>query len=93
MIDQALTDLALEKLGALLGPERARVVFGEVMAEARLTQSARAQNLLTFAEALQQRGGVEGAVGSILGFQALLRGATRPATRAGRAEGGTETKR
>jgi hypothetical protein len=84
-MDQALTDLALEKLGALLGAERARVVFQEVLTEARLEEIGRAQDLLTFGDTLKSRGGVEGAVGSILGFQALLRGAGRSAPKGGRA--------
>ena len=77
-MDPSLTDLALEKLTRVLGPERGRVVFRDGLEEARLQRIGSAQDLLTFADALQRRGGVEGAVGSILGFQALLRGAARP---------------
>jgi hypothetical protein len=73
------------KIGSLLGKERAEVVFREVLAEARIQEIRSSQDLFAFSEAMQRRGGVEGAVGSILGFQALLRGAVRPASaKAGR---------
>lgn len=77
-MEASLTDLALEKLTTVLGPERGRAVFDEAMAESRVTKIATAQDLLALADVIQRRGGVEGAVGSILGFQALLRGAGRP---------------
>jgi hypothetical protein len=79
-MDQALTDLALGKIGALLGPERAETVLRQVLEEARIREIKHAQDLFAVGEALQRRGGVEGAIGSILGFQALLRGAVRPAS-------------
>ena len=74
-MDRALTDLALAKIDGLLGKERGRVLFGAVLKEAGLTEIRHAADLLDFGEALQRHGGVEGAVGSILSFQALLRGA------------------
>jgi len=77
-MDVSLTDLALEKLTTVLGPERGHAVFKEALAESRVSTIASPQDLLTLADAIQRRGGVEGAVGSILGFQALLRGAGRP---------------
>jgi len=75
--DRALTDLAVGKIDALLGAERGRVLFDGVLKEAGLKEIRHARDLLSFGEALQKHGGVEGAVGSILSFQALLRGATR----------------
>lgn len=82
-MEPSFTDLALEKLTTVLGPDRGRTVFDESLAETRMAEILSAQDLLTLADAIQRRGGVEGAVGSILGFQALLRGAGRP-RRAGR---------
>jgi hypothetical protein len=69
----------------VLGPDRGREVFRQGLAETRMAGIGSAQDLLTLADAIQRRGGVEGAVGSILGFQALLRGAGRPRASASRA--------
>lgn len=76
-MDAPLTDLALEKLTNVLGPDRASAVLRGILAEAGLPHISTPQDLMVFAETLQRRTGVEGAVGSILGFQALLRGASR----------------
>ena len=74
-IDPSFAELAHLKIETLLGEARGRALFDVVLREARLTEISDAVDLLDFGEALQKRGGVEGAVGSILRFQALLRGA------------------
>jgi hypothetical protein len=76
-INRELTDLAVGKIDALLGAARGRVLFDLVLKETGLTAIRHARDLLNFGETLQKHGGVEGAVGSILSFQALLRGAKR----------------
>lgn len=76
-IDPSFADLAHAKIDALLGEARGRALFDEVLRDAGLTEIRHAFDLLDFGEELQKRGGVEGAVGSILSFQAMMRGAKR----------------
>ncbi|MEZ4407993.1 MAG: hypothetical protein R3A52_16185 [Polyangiales bacterium] len=75
--------LALSKLVRVLGAARGRRVFDETLASAELTTITTAEELFVFSEALARHpGGIEAAVGAMLGVSAVLRGAKgRAATR------------
>ena len=68
--------LALKKMAAVLGPERAALLMGRILSERRI-ELRTPQDLLTFSEALSLQGGFEGAVGAMLGVAAVMRGAGR----------------
>ncbi|MDB4932918.1 MAG: hypothetical protein JWM10_5402 [Myxococcaceae bacterium] len=72
----ALRDLALAKLTRVLGAERGRRVYDEVLAEAGLAAVGSADDLYAFSACLSRRGGFEAAVGGLLGVAAVLRGAS-----------------
>jgi hypothetical protein len=72
----ALRDLALEKLTRVLGAERGRRVYDDVLAESGLAEVGTADELYAFSEFLSRRGGFEAAVGGLLGVAAVLRGAS-----------------
>ena len=75
----SFADLALEKLGRVLGPARGRLVFDEVLAAGDIKEIHTANDLYRFGELLQKRVGFESAVGALLTVAALLRGANASA--------------
>ncbi|MDO9020975.1 MAG: hypothetical protein Q8S73_13495 [Deltaproteobacteria bacterium] len=72
----ALRAFALEKLTRVLGAEKGRRVFADVLSEAKLPDVSTPDDLYVFSECLSRRGGFEAAVGGLLGVAAVLRGAT-----------------
>jgi hypothetical protein len=75
----SLAALALEKLTRVLGAERGRRVFDEVLAASQLTVLESPDDLYAFSVHLGRRGGFEAAVGAMLGVTAVLRGANASA--------------
>ena len=73
----ALRDVALQKMVAVLGRERAERLLAQILAEHDLVLHT-ADDLYTFAMRLQAFGGFEGAVGAMLGVTAVMRGASGP---------------
>ncbi|MDP3220422.1 MAG: hypothetical protein Q8S73_40385 [Deltaproteobacteria bacterium] len=71
-----LPDLALDKLTRVLGAEKGRRVYGDVLSDAGLTEILTADDLYVFSEHLSRLGGFEAAVGGLLGVDAVLRGAS-----------------
>lgn len=69
--------LALTKMSAVLGPERAERLLRSISAELGITLLT-PQDLYRFSEALGRYGGFEAAVGAMLGVSAVIRGATPP---------------
>jgi len=67
--------LALEKMGAVLGPARARELYTQLCERHRLTLKT-ADDLYRFGAALAQLGGFEGAVGALLTVRAVMNGAS-----------------
>jgi hypothetical protein len=73
--DDALAQLALEKLVRVLGPARGRRLFDDVLAELGLERLATPDDLYAFGQRLGARGGFEAAVGSLIEVAAVVRGA------------------
>ena len=71
-------DLAIEKMTSVLGESRARQLTAQILAEAGL-QLDTADDLHAFSRELAKLPGFEGAVGAMLGVQAVLHGAARRA--------------
>ena len=69
--------IALTKMTAVLGAERARQLIALLVTQPGVT-IATADDLLHFAETLVQLGGFEGAVGALLTVIAVMRGASGP---------------
>ena len=70
-----LRQLALDKMSAVLGPDRARRLMQQILD--RLEFELRTpHDLMRFAEEMTALGGFEGAVGAMLGVVAVVRGAT-----------------
>lgn len=69
--------LALEKLGRVLGTARARQLYDRLVAQHRL-EMREMSDLFKLADALGAMGGIEAAVGAMLGVAAVLRGARQP---------------
>ncbi len=67
--------LALGKMSAVLGPERARQLMRQLLDELRI-ELRTPQDLLRLSEHMSRLGGFEGAVGAMLGVAAVIRGAT-----------------
>ena len=65
--------LALTKMERVLGRERARHLLTRILEERRMELRTNA-DLLRLSEALTALGGIEGAVGAMLGVTAVLRG-------------------
>lgn len=66
--------LALDKMSSVLGPDRARRLMERLLAKLGLALDT-PQELMRFADELTRMGGFEGAVGAMLGVQAVMRGA------------------
>jgi hypothetical protein len=80
-----LGELARAKLVKVLGPERGERVFRETLDELALDELATPDQLYAFSERLGTLGGIEAAVGALLGVAAVVRGAAgRPAAGAAR---------
>jgi hypothetical protein len=82
--DEDLGALALSKLTRVFGPERGARLHREVLREMGIEQLDRPDDLQAFARVLGGRGGMEAAVGGLLGVAATLRGAADPATASSR---------
>ena len=67
--------LALAKLRRILGDEKGAACHREAMASLEVGELATPQDLLDFGRALERRGGMAAAVGTLLIVQAVLRGA------------------
>jgi hypothetical protein len=70
-----IQQLALQKMSAVLGADRARQLQQRILDDLRLELRS-PQDLLRFSEALSRLGGFEGAVGAMLGVTAIMRGAS-----------------
>lgn len=68
-------ELATEKLTKVLGRARASEVMGRVLTKLQIAQLRTPEELHRFSIALLDEGGFEGAVGGLLGLQAILLGA------------------
>jgi len=68
-------ELAHSKLALVFGDDKAERLVREVVAEGALAEILTAQDLLLFSDELKKMGGFEATVGSMLGLQAVLRGA------------------
>ncbi|MDC0719690.1 hypothetical protein [Nannocystis bainbridge] len=64
--------LALEKVGRVLGPGRARTLLQAFLARADKLALVTTDDLQAFGEALGAHGGIEQAVGALLMVQAVL---------------------
>ncbi len=69
-----LHGLAFTKMANVLGEERARILLERHLAELGI-ELRTPQDLLRLSESLTQMGGIEAAVGAMLGVAAVLRGA------------------
>lgn len=69
-----LRQLALDKMTAVLGRQRAEQLYARILAEQGL-ELRTPQDLYAFSQVLSQRGGFEGALGAMLGVAAVIRGA------------------
>lgn len=72
----SLRAFALEKLTRVLGADKGRRVYADVLSEAKLAEVNTPDDLYVFSECLSRRGGFEAAVGAMLGVAAVLRGAS-----------------
>jgi len=70
-----LQALALEKMTKILGEDKGRDLFGSVLTELGMERIRTADDLYRFSTALSRHGTMEKAVGAILGFNALKKGA------------------
>ena len=59
----------------VLGPDRGTRVYAETLADMKLEQLSTADELYAFSERLAVLGGIEAAVGALLGVAAVVRGA------------------
>ena len=66
--------LALAKMSAVLGPERADRLLRSILHDLGI-ELRTPQDLFRFSEDLSRHGGFEGAVGAMLGVAAVMRGA------------------
>lgn len=73
-----LDELARSKLVKVLGPERGARVFESTLAGLALPSIATPDHLYALSEKLVAMGGMEAAVGALLGVAAVIRGAERP---------------
>lgn len=67
--------VALEKLGRVLGPERAQTVLRETMLRAGLRALDTPDDLFRLGCTIETIGGFAGTVGSLLALHAVMRGA------------------
>ena len=72
----SLEELARSKLVKVLGPDRGQRVYGETLRELELAGIDSPDALYAFGEYLTRQGGIEAAVGAMLGVAAVVRGAT-----------------
>ncbi len=78
MTDDELQRFALAKMGKVLGPDRAERVLTRILEDLRIDVLRTPQDLLRASERMSALGGMEAAVGALLGLAAVVRGA-RPA--------------
>ncbi len=71
----ALSELARAKLVKVLGPERGRRVYDDTLRAMSVEAIATPDLLYAFSEHLAAMGGIEAAVGALLGVAAVIRGA------------------
>ncbi len=71
---QDFAQLAYDKLSAVIGPDKARVIQNQILSELGIELKT-AQDLHRFSQSLTRLGGFEGAVGAMLGVTAIMRGA------------------
>lgn len=67
--------LALDKMSAVLGKERARQLMQQMLAKLGI-ELRTPQDLFQLSEEMSRLGGFEGAVGAMLGVAAVIRGAS-----------------
>lgn len=79
-----LQQLAFAKTERVLGRDRARALVERLLREHGI-ELRTADDLLVLSEAMTALGGMEAAVGAMLGVAAVLRGAGEPDARAARA--------
>jgi len=70
-----LETLALEKMTKILGDDKGRRLMRSVLHELGLARIDTPDDLYRFSTALSGHGMIEQAVGAVLGFNALMRGA------------------
>ncbi|MFO0610766.1 MAG: hypothetical protein U0324_46825 [Polyangiales bacterium] len=73
---QPLHELTLGKLTRVLGEQRGRALYRDVLSEAGLREVRTPDDLYVFSEHLSKRGGFEAALGALLGVAAVMRGAS-----------------
>jgi hypothetical protein len=78
-----LAELARSKLAKVLGPERGARVLESTLADLALPSIATPDQLYALSERLVAMGGMEAAVGALLGVAAVIRGAAGPKPRSG----------
>lgn len=71
-------ELALDKVGRILGPERARTLIAGFLAGRRGARLTSPEDLYAFGASVEGQGGMERAVGALLMLQATLLGAGEP---------------
>lgn len=71
----SLSELARAKLVKVLGPERGRRVYEDTLRALSLEAISSPDLLYAFSEHLVAKGGIEAAVGALLGVAAVIRGA------------------
>ncbi|MDQ3365296.1 MAG: hypothetical protein M3680_07710 [Myxococcota bacterium] len=71
-----LTELARSKLIKILGAEQGERVFFATLLTMQRDELTTADDLYEFAELLSAKGGIEAAVGALLGMAAVVRGAS-----------------
>lgn len=74
-MSQTPGSVALQKLTRVFGEERGRALLESGLTTAGLRSVESAEDLMKLARALEQRGGLERAVGAMLSVQAVMMGA------------------
>lgn len=74
-----LRAFALEKIGRVLGRDRAHRILDEILVRLKIKLET-PEDLLRVGEAMTRLGGFEGAVGAMLTVAAVLRGAGKQPT-------------
>jgi hypothetical protein len=79
--DRTLQDLAVQRLCRIFGTEQGRRIFDQTLQVMGRAALQSADDLYAFSQVLVSRGGMEAAVGAMLGVAAVLRGAVDPRRR------------
>lgn len=74
--ESALSELARGKLARVLGPERGERLYCETLRALAAERIDSPDVLYAFGQHLVKRGGIEAAVGAMLGVAAVVRGAS-----------------